>query len=138
MKKQWGLTDKILTGEKSIESRWYKFKRTPWDRVLAGDLIYFKDTGGLVRVRAEVENVLQFADLTEQKTEEILEKYGEADMGAKEIMPQIREYARGKNYCLLIFLENPQKVDPPFDIDKTGFGAMSAWLTTDDIEKIKK
>lgn len=27
MKKSWGLTRKILSGEKTIESRWYRFRR---------------------------------------------------------------------------------------------------------------
>jgi len=137
MKKDWGLTDKVLSGEKTVESRWYKFKRPPWDKVRAGDCVYFKDTGGSVRVKAEVKKVLQFADLTPQKTEEILRQYGQADLGAKEIMPAIRQYVQGKNYCLLVFLKNPEKVKPPFDINKTGFGAMSAWLTIDDVKKIK-
>lgn len=137
MKKEWGLTDKVLSGEKTIESRWYKNKRPPWGKVQAGDVVYFKDTGGPVRVKTTVEKVLQFADLTRQKTEEILKQHGEADLGAKEIMSEIRQYVAGKNYCLLVFLKNPQKIEP-FDINKTGFGAMSAWLTIDDIEKIKK
>lgn len=137
MKKDWGLTDKILSGEKTVESRWYKFKRPPWDKIQVGDCVYFKDTGGPVRVKAQVEKVLQFADLTAQKTEEILAKYGEADLGTKEVMPQIRQYVQGKNYCLLVFLRNPKKVEP-FNINKTGFGAMCAWLTVDDVDKIRR
>jgi len=137
MKKEWGLIDKILSGEKTVESRWFKNKNSAWDKIKAGDCVYFKDTGGPVRVKAEVEKVLQFADLSAQKAKEILRQYGEADLGAKEIMPQIRQYVQGKNYCLLVFLKNPQEVEP-FDIDKTGFGAMCAWLTVDDIKKLKK
>lgn len=136
MKKEWGLTDKILSGKKTVESRWYKFKRPPWERVQAGDVVYFKDTAGPVRAKAEVAKVLQFANLTPQKTEEILRQYGQADLGAEEIMPQIRQYVQGKNYCLLVFLKNPRKVEP-FNINKAGFGAMAAWLTIDDINKIK-
>jgi hypothetical protein len=37
----------------------------------------------------------------------------------------------------LIFLSNPVAV-VPFDIDKTGFGNMAAWITVEDINKIKK
>ncbi len=137
MKKSWKLTEKILTGEKTIESRWYKFKWPPWDKIKIGDCVYFKDTGGPVWVKAKVSGVLQFAGLTKEKTAEILAKYGEADLGAKEIMPQIRQYVEGKNYCLLVSLENPQKIKP-FEIDKTGFGAMSAWITDEDVNKTKK
>ena len=31
MKKEWKLTEKIITGEKRIESRWYKDKYPPWN-----------------------------------------------------------------------------------------------------------
>ncbi len=37
----------------------------------------------------------------------------------------------------MMFLKNPQKIEP-FEIDKKGFGAMAAWLTVADIEKIKR
>jgi len=52
-------------------------------------------------------------------------------------MPEIKKYVEGKNYCLLVFLKNPQAIEP-FEIDKTGFGAMAAWITIDNIEKIKR
>ena len=42
MKKSWGLTEKILTGAKKIESRWYKNKHTPWNRIKSGEIVYFK------------------------------------------------------------------------------------------------
>lgn len=136
MKKSWGLTRKILTGEKTIESRWYQTKHLPWDRIRAGDTVYFKDSGELVSVKARVAKVLQFSDLTPQKREEILVQYGEKDLGTKDILPEVKRYTEGKKYCILIFLENPEKV-APFEIDKTGFGAMSAWLAVDNVERIK-
>ena len=34
-------------------------------------------------------------------------------------------------------LKNPQEIKP-FEINKTGFGAMSAWITVDSISRIKK
>jgi hypothetical protein len=40
---------------------------------------------------------------------------------------------------MLIFLKNPQKIES-FEIDKRGFrgfGMMSAWITVEDIDKIK-
>ena len=37
MKKSWNLTQKILTGERKIESRWYKNKHTPWNKIKSGD-----------------------------------------------------------------------------------------------------
>ena len=42
-----------------------------------------------------------------------------------------------KKYCLVIFLKDIKKVKP-FEIDKSGFGTMTAWLIVDDISRIKK
>ena len=137
MKKSWGLTDKILTGEKTVESRWYKSRRAPWDKIKTGDRVFFKDTAGPVRVKATVAKVLQFANLTSEKTEEIMVQYGRADLGTNHIMPEIRGYVKGKKYCVLVFLNNPVEVEP-FEVDKTGFGAMSAWISVDNIERIRK
>jgi len=137
MKKSWGLTEKILTGEKTVESRWYKSKYAPWDKIKPGDIIYFKDSGEPVSVKAKVVKVLQFDNLTAEKTKQILSEYGKADLGMSHIMPEIKEYVTGKNYCILVFFNNVVKIEP-FDIDKTGFGAMSAWISVDSINQLKK
>lgn len=137
MKKSWGFTDKILDGQKKIESRWYSVKYSPWDRIKEGEIVYFKDSGGLIRVKAGVDKVMQFADLTPKRVKEILNDYG-TDIGIeKEKISEFFEKFKDKKYCILIFLKNPQKIKS-FDIDKTGFGAMSAWITVGDISKIKK
>ena len=39
------LLAKILSREKTIESRWYKFKKTPYKNIAIGDTIYFKESG---------------------------------------------------------------------------------------------
>ncbi len=137
MKKSWGLTEKILTGEKTIESRWYKSKYAPWNRIKPGDTVYFKDSSEPVSIKAEVVKVLQFDNLTVKKTEQILSKYGKVDLGMSHIMPEIREYVSGKNYCILVFFNNVERIKP-FNIDKTGFGAMSAWISVDDINQLKR
>ncbi len=68
---------------------------------------------------------------------EILSKYGKADLGTNDIMPEIRQYILGKKYCILVFFDNVEKIKP-FNIDKTGFGAMTAWITVDRVDRIKK
>ncbi|GAG20427.1 unnamed protein product, partial [marine sediment metagenome] len=98
MKKSWGLTEKVVTGEKTVESRWYKVRCAPWDRIKSGDIIYFKDSAEPVTVKAKVTKVLQFDNLNPKKTEQILARYGKADLGTNHIMPEIREYVFGKNY----------------------------------------
>ncbi len=136
MKKSWGLTQKILNGQKKIESRWYSVKYKPWDGIKKGEIIYFKDSGEPVKIKAEVNKVMQFADLIPKKVKEILNEYGKDDGMEKNKIPDFFKRFKNKKYCIFVFLKNPVKIKP-FDIDKTGFGAMSAWMTVSDVNKIK-
>jgi ASC-1-like (ASCH) protein len=79
MKKSWGLTQKILSGQKKIESRWYKSKRAPWGKIGKGDTVYFKDSGEPVSIKTGVEKVIFFSNLTSKKVKQILYEYGKDD-----------------------------------------------------------
>ena len=137
MRKSWGLLPKILSGEKRIESRWYKNKYSPWDKIKRGDVVYFKNSGEPVGIRVEVNKVIQFSNLIPRRVKEILEKYGKEDgLGIKDL-PRFFQKFKDKRYCILVFLKNPKKIKP-FKINKKGFGIMSAWITVDNINKIKK
>ena len=136
MRKSWGLTQKILSGQKKIESRWYKVKYSPWDKIKSGEIVYFKDSGEPVTIQTEVEKVIQFSNVTPEKVKEILYQYGQADSLGIDKIPEFFEMFKDKKYCMLIFLKNPQKIEP-FKIDKSGFGAMSAWISVDDVNRIK-
>lgn len=137
MKKSWGLLPKILTGEKTIESRWYKNRYSPWDKIRKGDTVYFKNSGELVTIKTSVSDVLQFSSLNPNKVKEILNRCGIKDGLGIDELDKYYEMFKDKQYCLLIFLDNPQKIQP-FDIDKSGFGAMAAWISIGDINTIKR
>ena len=125
-----GSIAKILTGVKTIESRWSKYKIAPWDKIHSNDSVYFKYSGGPIIAKATVSKVQQFEKLDEQKFNFIVENFGES------ICLQNTEYDswyQSKNYVTLIFLENPQKVEP-FQIDKSGFGSGCAWITTSNVK----
>ncbi|MCX6718491.1 MAG: hypothetical protein NTY81_02720 [Candidatus Staskawiczbacteria bacterium] len=136
MRKSWGLLPKILSGEKVIESRWYKNKYSPWDKIQKGDIVYFKNSGEPVSVKAEVFDILQFSGLTSNRVLEILNKYGAKDGISKDEIGKYHEMFKDKNYCLLVFLKNPEKIDC-FNISKKGFGAMSAWISVKSINILK-
>ncbi|MFH0869500.1 MAG: hypothetical protein V1866_00405 [archaeon] len=135
MKKSWGLTQKILSGEKKVESRWYHSRHAPWDRIKAGETIYFKDSGEPVTVKAQVEKVLQFEDLSHETVSQILKRYGgSGGIGLADI-PKSFELFKHKRFCILVFLKDPQKIKP-FAIDKKGFGNMAAWICVKDVKSI--
>jgi ASC-1-like (ASCH) protein len=134
---KWGMLEKILSGKKTVESRWYKTKRTPWDRIKSGEVVYFKETGGFVNIKAEVLSISQFNDLTRVKTRGILRKYYRR-LGIEEGEIEYFYYLfKDKKYCILIFLKNVRKVDNPFNISKSGFGLQSAWISTENIDEIR-
>jgi len=127
------LLPKIISGEKTIESRWYQTRRTPWHNIQMDDIIYFKDAGEMITVKARASDVLFFDGLNKEKVEKILQKYGRGI--AMETLEYTSYYDK-KNYCILIFLKDVKEITP-FDIDKTGFGNACAWMSFKDIKKIR-
>lgn len=134
MKPSWGLIPKILSGEKTIESRWYQTRRAPWDRIQKGDRVYFKDAGQPVSVVAEVEAVKQYTMTTLADVQRVVAEYG-ARIALVNSHPET--WGVLPRYCILMFLRAPQRIEP-FGIDRSGFGAGVAWLSVPDIARIRR
>jgi len=128
------LLTKILTGEKSIESRWYKSKVAPWGNIKAGETIYFKESGDPVRAKAQIAEVMQFF-LPQTDIPDLLEKYAEHICFSSPMLELI-QWCSQRKYAILLRLKNVELIEP-FEINKKGFGLMTAWITVDKIEKIK-
>ncbi|QQS38875.1 hypothetical protein IPM62_05865 [Candidatus Woesebacteria bacterium] len=135
MKPQWHLIPKILGGEKTVESRWYTTRRNPWDKVNIGDTLYFKNSSSPIEVLAEVTDVVQFVVKTNAHAMRIMKQYAKKDLGISTIPDEVKIYITNKRYAIFISFSNVKKVEA-FNIDKTGFGAMSAWICIKDIRKI--
>ena len=133
MKKSWNLTAKILSGEKKIESRWYLTRRKPWDYIKKGEVIYFKNSGESVNLKAIAKKVIQIESLNPSAVSRLINDYGKEIGVGKDFLKTVKD----KKYCLLIFLSNPVAIKP-FEIDKKGFGNMVAWISVENINKIKK
>lgn len=132
LSKSWKMLDKILDGRKTIESRWYVNKVNPWQNVSKGDVVYLKETGDPIRAKADVDDVLFFENLNKQSIDHILNEYG----GRICLDESHHHLLKNKKYCILIFLNNVEKIHP-FEIDKRGFGIASAWLTVDGIDSLR-
>ena len=126
------LLAKILSGEKTIESRWYVNKKTPYDVVKAGDIIWFKETGDPVTAKATVEKAL-FFDLKQDKIADVISRYGTKICINDEWVERLAD----KRWCTLVFLTDVQRVEP-FEIDKTGYGNMAAWITVEDVGTLRR
>ena len=134
MKKSWQMIPKILSGQKTIESRWYQTRRVPWSAIAVGDQIYFKNSGGPVTAKSQVLKVLQFELHSKKDAKKIISKYG------KDIClvdTDIDSWHKIPTYCILIFIGKTKAIPKPFQINKTGFGAPAAWLSVPNIENIK-
>ena len=105
MKRSWHLTEKVLSGEKTIESRWYTTRRTPWGNIAVGDSVYFKDSGCPVTVKATVDRVMQM-EVTPKEVKEILDEYGVRIGIPKESKDKFHERFKDKRYCILIFVKD--------------------------------
>jgi len=138
MKKEWGLIPKILSGEKKLESRWYMNKARPWDHISQGDTVYFKNAGEPVIAKAQVSKVVQVSDLDPIKVRELLWNYAKDDgLGINEDkLETFYERFENKKYAMFIYLEKPESLEP-FEINKKGFGSMSAWISVDCVDKLK-
>ncbi|MFH1064419.1 MAG: ASCH domain-containing protein [Candidatus Woesearchaeota archaeon] len=126
------LLQKIISGEKTIESRWYKFRKAPYRSIAVGDVVYFKDSGDPVIVKARVADVLFFAELDREIFDSIISEYGSRICIDSSFWNSVKD----KKLCTLIFLKDVETIEP-FNIDKKGFGMMVAWLSVDSIDKIK-
>ena len=134
MRKSWRLIPKILTGEKTIESRWYVSRRAPWGRVSAGDVIWFRDGGAPVTARATVKKVLQLEFSGLDEIEAAVRRYGD-DICLLNRVP--KTWVRQPRYAILMWLEEARPVKP-FNVDKQGYGNANAWLTMPDFAKRRR
>ena len=134
MNKSWKLIPKIVSGEKSIESRWYQTRRAPWNAIAAGDTVFFKNSGEDITASAEVEKVMQFELRSLDDARKVVAEYGKRICV---VNPDPETWGNRPKYCILVFLENARMLDKPFAIDKAGFGNAAAWLITENIQKIK-
>ena len=127
------LLSKIISGEKKIESRWYKSKRPPFGRISEGDTIYFKESGEPVSAKANAKRILTYENLNSGIIYKIIKEYGNLIGINLDFINEVKD----KKFCILIFMDNAQKIKP-FEINKKGYGLMSAWISIDNIDKLRK
>lgn len=138
MKKSRKLIDKILSGEKTIESRRYKSRIAPWNKIKEWDTVFFKNSWESVTAKAKVKKVLQYENSQVNYTDEILRKYWwKWWIYFSTTKLETKKWVENKKYIILVFLVNPTKIEP-FDINKSWFWISCAWITLTNINKIKK
>jgi hypothetical protein len=115
---------RILSGEKTIESRWLKRRVAPYARVAAGDTIYLKQASGPIVAMAQAAEIWQFDDLTPARVDELLARFGDR----LRLEPDFADHARGQRYAVLIKLADVQLLPQPLSFRQRG---RSGWVILD-------
>lgn len=135
LSKQLPWLERIRSGVKTIESRWYQNRSLPWRKIAIGDYVFFKNSGGQVTLRAKVARVQFFSELTSSKISNLVQIHAK-QLGLKvDEVGNFIELVQNKKFAILIGLTDIVEV-PAFAITKKGYGAMAAWITIANIESI--
>jgi hypothetical protein len=91
---------RVLTNQKTIESRFARLRTAPYGCVTTGDTIWLKRSGGPIVASVRAAEVLQFANLTPERVDALLARWAaglrlENDFAAR---------ARDCRYATLIWL----------------------------------
>lgn len=116
---------KILSGEKTIESRFARGKIAPYGVISAGDLVYIKPSGEDIVGQFKVKKVIFYDGLEDGDVEEIKNKY-EKNLAVDE------GYWKGKEkckFCSLIFIgESTKFITSPIKLKKKD---LRGWVVLD-------
>ena len=90
--------DLVLSGRKTIECRLTREARDPFERIEAGERIYFKHSSGPYGATALVDHAMFEAGLTPKRTREIRRDYNHEICGE----PAYWDAKRNSVFCSLI------------------------------------
>ncbi len=100
--------DKILAGQKTVESRFSRLKSLPFGQVKAGDVVYFKLSGGPVLGKACIAKVEEYENLTPILVSELARRYATELAISEDFLARKLE----SKYASLIFLEQVEQCEP--------------------------
>jgi len=125
---------KILAGYKTMLIRGAAGRKMPYGRVNQNDALFLleNDGSGLIRVRAEVNFVLNSDKMDQEQSAKLIADY-EDQLQLTEVQ---RKRWSGKRYLVLIGLTDIEQV-APFGIDKSQYGNMDDWLLVGDIQTVR-
>jgi len=123
----------ILGGKKTLILRGAAGRKMPHGRVFEGDVLYFleNDGSGTVKLRAEVNSVVNSDKLSPEESTAVIEDNQE---GLQLTETQLKRWS-GKRYLVLIGIQNIGRLEP-FRIDKSAYGNMDDWLPVEDIKTV--
>lgn len=118
--------EKILNGIKKVELRLTKTKHHGFGKVLAGDILFLKESSGFVCAKAYVEKVKNFENLTPEKILELKQQYNHLIGGDNEHWLSKTD----SKFAFLVWLKDV-KVIKPVKINKKDW---RAWVVLSERE----
>ena len=100
--------EKILAGEKTIESRFSRVKSVPFGQIAAGDLVYFKLSGGPVMGYAIITRVEEYDNLTPRQIDDLTKRYRRELALSEDFLARKME----SKFASLLFLERVEATEP--------------------------
>jgi ASC-1-like (ASCH) protein len=122
----------ILSGQKTIESRFSRTRRGPFGQVRPGDKLFLKVISGSVRAIGAVLAVKKFENLTPKRIVELKKRYNRQICGSE-------EYWQSKADCkfgVLVWLEKVKAIKP-VRIDKSDWRAWVVLTRREDFGLLK-
>ena len=98
----------ILSGCKTVESRFMRTRRDPFGRIRAGDRLFLKVSSGPVCPAADVKRVLEFENLSPGRMRRIKAKYNSLILGSEQYWLERRE----SRYGVLLWLGGVKCIKP--------------------------
>lgn len=127
--------ERIISGEKIVESRWYSQKRVPWNTVTEGDWIYFKNVAKRVTLKAQVAKVQQYELAGTEHVFGLIDLHSKA-LGLRQgEVGGFMDQVKSKRYAIFMHLHKITTI-VPLKISKKGFGSMAAWITVPNIHEL--
>lgn len=115
-----GWIELILDGSKTIESRFTKVRCAPFGKVHTGDIVYLKESGGLVKGMFTVEKVETYENLTDAQICDLFYKeYREQIFSSRSaLMRRPPEKWLTAKHATLIHVRDPVAFDNPLPFPK--------------------
>lgn len=117
----------ILTGRKSIETRFTKFRIVPFGVVERGDLIFMKPPGGEIVGQFRVKKVISFEGIDKDDIKRIFDDYGDRiQTGNSGEDMRYQQDKQNASYGTLIFIADSERfITSPIKIQKRD---LRAWV----------
>jgi predicted transcriptional regulator len=114
------VAQQILSGKKTIETRFSKHKIAPFGLVEVGDLVYIKISGASIIGQFWVQKVLSFQGLTQKDWELIKTHYGkDLSLGSIEMDESFFKQKSDAIFGTLIFISRVERfLTSPIKIEK--------------------